>query len=111
MTSRPLKFPNLIKPLLLTKLSEIYYLIKLIVSDERHVAASKELINCLNYSRSKKFKISESFYLLAMSFSHVKPTYILYNYLSTEFLDVDFPTCCHIKRTKYGFKQTKFVSN
>lgn len=29
-------------------------------------------------------------------YNNFKPTYILYNYLSTEYLDVGFPTCCNI---------------
>jgi hypothetical protein len=51
--TRPLKFPNIIKPKTI-KLSDVNNLIKLIVSGERRVVISKELINCLNYSCRKK---------------------------------------------------------
>lgn len=51
--TRPLKFPNIIKPKTI-KLSDVNNLIKPIVSGERHVVISKELINCLNYSCRKK---------------------------------------------------------
>ena len=51
--TRPLKFPNIIKPKTI-KLSDVNNLIKPIVSRERHVVISKELINCLNYSCRKK---------------------------------------------------------
>lgn len=93
--TRPLKFPNIIK-LKTIKLSDVNNLIKLIVSGERRVVISKELINCLNYSCRKKFKISESFYLIVKLFFDMTSNDTLYNFLSTQPLDIGFSTILNI---------------
>jgi len=103
---RPLRVPNVTTPGNVTK-NDIDYLIKPVIFGSGNVSKSKNLIDSLSYSRTKRYRVSESFLNLSLKFLEAKAGQHLYSILEESGMDLSIPTQVNIDQQRVNYHKTR----